>query len=102
MNQSATIQRLTNRLRRIEAEIVAIRRELKALPEQQNPLSPDDVLVSYVKVNKAALREQMRHLFLTLSIQGEPIGAELLQKRMSEAELTSNELSQSIIVAREE
>jgi hypothetical protein len=48
------------------------------------------------------LREQMQHLLLTLSIQGEPLGTELLQKQMSEAELTSNELSQSIIAAREE
>jgi hypothetical protein len=102
MNQSATIQRLTNHLRRIEAEIVAIHEELKALPEQQNQSSPDDVILPYAWVNKVALREQMQHLLLTLSIQGEPMGAELLQKRMREAELTSNELSQSIIAAREE
>ncbi|HEX6385090.1 MAG TPA: hypothetical protein VF177_10505 [Anaerolineae bacterium] len=102
MNQSTTIQELTNRLRRIEAEIVAVREELKALPQQQDQLLPVDVTVPYTWVNKTALREQMQHLFLTLSIQGEPVGPELLQKRMHDAELTSNELSQSIIAAREE
>jgi hypothetical protein len=102
MNQFTTIQELTNRLRRIEAEIVAVREELKALPEQQEQLPPVNVTVPYTWVNKMVLREQMQHLLLTLSIQGEPLGTELLQKQMSEAELTSNELSQSIIAAREE
>ena len=102
MNQFTTIQELTNRLRRIEAEIVAVREELKALPEQQSQPPIVDVTVPYTWVNKMVLREQMQHLLLTLSIQGEPLGTELLQKQMSEAELTSNELSQSIIAAREE
>jgi hypothetical protein len=53
-------------------------------------------------VNKVALKEQMQHLFLMLSVHGEPVGVEILQKRMREAELTSNELSQSIIAARED
>ena len=44
----------------------------------------------------------MRHMFLKFSIQGEPVGAEVLQERMRGAVLSSNELSQSIIVAREE
>ncbi|MCZ7666053.1 MAG: hypothetical protein M5U34_01820 [Chloroflexi bacterium] len=102
MNQTATIQQLTNRLRRIEAEIVAVREELKTLPRQQDHPLPFDATVSDTWVNKAALREQIRRLFLTLSIQGEPVGVEALQKRMREAELASNELSQSIIAAREE
>jgi len=102
MNQTATIQQLTDRLRRIEAEIVAVREELKTLPEKQGRPLPIDATVPDTWANKAALREQMRRLFLALSIQGEPAGAEALQKRMREAELTSNELSQSIIAAREE
>jgi hypothetical protein len=102
MNQTATIQQLSDRLRRIEAEIVAVREELKMLPEQQVHSRPAGVTVSYAWANKALLRGQMRHLFSTLSIQGEIAGAEALQKRMREAELASNELSQSIIAAREE
>ena len=33
MNQFISMQRLTDHLRRIEAEIAAVRRELKTLPE---------------------------------------------------------------------
>lgn len=102
MNQTATIQQLTDRLRRIEAEIVAVREELKTLPRQQDRPLSIYATVHDTWVNKAALREQIQRLFLTLSIQGEPVGAETLQKRMREAELTANELSQSIIAAREE
>lgn len=102
MNQAATIQQLTDRLRRLEAEIVAIRENLKTLSEQQGQPLSIDATVPETWVNKAELREQIRHLFLTLSIQGEPVGAETLQKWMHEAELSSNELSQSIIAAREE
>jgi hypothetical protein len=102
MNQFTSIhQRLTDRIRRIETEIAALRRELKTLPEPSQPL-PVDVTVSQNFVSKTALKEQMQRLFLTLAIQGEPIGAEKLQKQMREAKLTSNELSQSIIASREE
>lgn len=99
MNQDTTIQQLTDRLRRIEAEIVAVREELKALPGQQEK-SPANYATP--KVNKAILREHIQRLFLTLSLRGEPVGAETLQKQMGEADLISNELSQSIIAAREE
>ena len=102
MNKTATIQQLSDRLRWIEAEIVAVREELKTLPTQQEHPLPIDATGSDTWVNKTALREQMRRLFLTLSIQGEPIGVEALQKRMREAGLATNELSQSIIAAREE
>jgi len=53
-------------------------------------------------VDKNLVTLQMRELFSTLSIQGQSIGAENLQKRMSDSGLTSNELSQGIIAAREE
>jgi hypothetical protein len=101
MNQFTSIQRLTDHIRRIETEIAAIRRELRTLPEPIQPSSVD-LIMPQGFVNKTALKEQMRNLFLTLSIQGEPVGVEKLQKQMREAELTSNELSQSIIAAREE
>jgi hypothetical protein len=102
MNQLTSIQRLADHIRRIETEIVAIRQELKTLPEQQSQQSMVDVVIPQPFVNKAILKEQMRHLFLTLSIQGEPVGAEMLQKQMGKAGLTSNEMSQSIMAAREE
>jgi len=102
MNQSITIQRLSSHLRRIESEISDIRRELNALPKQQKQQSFDDVTITYAFFNKLPLREQMQKLFLSLSVQSESIGAESLQKQMRAADITSNELSQSIIAAREE
>ena len=56
MNQAATIQQLTDRLRRVEAEIIAVREELKALPEKQSQPTPIGVTVPYTWVNKAALK----------------------------------------------
>jgi hypothetical protein len=102
VNQTATIQQLTDRLRRIEAEIVAVREELKTLPGKRDHPISIDTTIPVAWLNKTTLSEQMRHLFLTLSIQGKPVGAVALQKWMREAELAPNELSQNIIAAREE
>ena len=54
------------------------------------------------QVDKSMLKEHMRQFLLKLSIKGEPIGHEALQKQMGEAGLEENELSRSIIAAREE
>ncbi|MCP5095236.1 MAG: hypothetical protein GY943_06770 [Chloroflexi bacterium] len=101
MNQSGTIQRLTNHLKRIESEILDICRELKALPKQHKQQPVVDA-IQYAFVDKIALRKKTQQLLLAFSIQDHPIGAEALQQQMREAELTSNELSQDIISAREE
>ncbi len=97
MNQMSSIQRVTDQLGRIEAEITAIRRELITLRQRQN-----DTAVPYPWVNKTTLGETMQKLFLTLAIEGKSIGAERLQEKMKAANLTTNELSHSIIGAREE
>lgn len=101
MNHSATLQQLTERLDQIEAEIVSIREELRG-GSQEDPTSFKDAKDSFPWVDKAALREQMKRLFRQLSIQGEPIGAKALQKTMSDSGLRRNEMSESIIAAREE
>ena len=86
----------------IELEISDIRRELKALPKRQKQDTLADMGIPYAFVDKAAMREQLRQLLIALSIEDMPVGAEIVQKRMREAELAVNELSQSIIAAREE
>lgn len=99
MTYLATIQQLTTRIRRIETEVTAIRRELQQLPaadSEAEAVAPD------VWANKSTAQKQMQRLFTSLAIQGEPLGAELLQKQMAQSSLTANELSQSIIAAREE
>ena len=78
--------------------------DLTAVAEQQKEKSPalTEIIPASMLVDKAVIREQMRKLFEALSIQGESIGAIALQKRMSQSDLTTNELSQSIIAMREE
>jgi hypothetical protein len=51
--------------------------------------------------DKQALRRAFDRLCADLSIQGAPIGAQLLQERMRAAGLMENELSRGIIEARE-
>lgn len=79
-------------------------RDLTAVTEQKKEESPTlkEILPASMLVDKTALREQIDTLYETLSIQGESIGAIALQKRMSQSNLTTNELSQGIIAMREE
>ena len=86
----------------IDSEIAAIRRELKTLPHYQEETLPVESGIPQKWVNKADLRKQMSALFHSLAVEGKPIGAEVLQKRMGQAKLAKNELSQSILAAREE
>lgn len=102
MNQTMTVQQLTNRLRRIEAEIVAIRQGLATLPQEESRFSEPEAASSYAWVNKPMLREQMKQFFLMLPLPDDSGGVDELQKEMAGAELLSNELSRSIIAAREE
>lgn len=102
MNQIMTVQQLTTRLRRIEAEIVAIRQGLDTMPQEVSRFSEPEVASSYAWVSKPMLREQMKQFFLMLPLQGAANGIDELQKAMAVAELRSNELSQGIIAAREE
>jgi hypothetical protein len=53
-------------------------------------------------MDKTLLRRAMDKLFQTLSIQGEPIGVEALRQMMKKENLNQNELSRSIIEARDE
>jgi hypothetical protein len=102
MNQTITVQQLTNHLRRIEAEIVAIRQGLATMSQEESPFPEPEAASSYAWVNKPMLREQMKQFFLILPRQGTSNGLHGLQQGMAEAELLSNELSRSIIAAREE
>lgn len=102
MNSSLAMQRLTDHLRRIESEIRDIRQELKSLPYQQKPSALAGATIPYRFSDKLLLKEQMRQLFLTFSIESKSIGVEALQQQMREAGLTTSEFSQVIILAREE
>lgn len=103
MNQALSMQELTDRLVRVESEVTALREELASLRKQTSPqtAATRQALV-HLCTDKMALSRWINGLFEKLSIQGTPIGAEALQEKMAQASLTSNELSRSIVSAREE
>ena len=97
MDYRVTIQELTTRLSRLEQEIASIRHTLDTLPR-----SAEAHISTFMPANKTSLLAQMQSLFQQFAIDGSPIGPETLQTQMAQAELKQNEVSQSLILAREE
>lgn len=93
MTDTATLRQLTARLGELEREITAIRRTLESLQQSEDTLTA-------ISPDKTNLTNQMQQLLQRLAITGRPIGAERLQTQMIQANLTRNELSQSLIAAR--
>jgi len=105
MNQILSLQQLADRLVRVEREMNIIRRELTDLRQRTVAVPQTAVTqfaVAYSWADKEILRRWIKGLFGALSIRGVPMGAQLLQQRMGQADLTPNELSRSLVEAREE
>jgi hypothetical protein len=105
MNRMLSLQELTDRLVRVEDEVTALREELASLRKQAKTgprTATTRQALAHLCMDKKALKRWINGLFEKLSIQGTPIGAEALQEKMAQASLTSNELSRSIVSAREE
>ena len=101
MSQTLTLQTLADHIYRLEREIAGFREELarlRALPTAAAPQPAITVLWS----DKAAQRRQVGELFAAYEIGGEPAGALSLQKTMADAGLAEDELSASLIAARDE
>lgn len=102
MEQTLSLQQLTDRLLRLESEIQAIR---QALIERSQQNASTSVSIKPMPIlrwaDKQALQREMNAFRASLSIPTEPIAIEDLQRRMEESGLAPNELSQSIIEARE-
>jgi len=98
------LQQLTDRLLRLENEMRAIR---QAMADRLQPKVdvPRTTTARPMQVSpwadKQILRREMAAFCASLSIHAEPIGIEDLQRKMGESGLAPNELSQSIIKARE-
>jgi len=90
---------LVDRIIRIEKEMSTIRKELADLRQQRTTAR---IVTFRSWADKEEQRRWIRDLFVTLSIQGVPLGAEVLQQRMGQAGLAPNELSRDLIKAREE
>ena len=97
MDYRVTVQELTSRLSRLEQEIASIRHTLDTLP-----ISAEAHLSPLISANKTSLLTQMQNLFQQFAIDGSAIGPEALQTQMAQADLDQNELSHSLILARDE
>jgi len=105
MNQTLSVKQLTDRLLRVEKEVGIIRKELVHLRQHTKPVTQAETARApavFTWADKEEQRRWIKHLFAGLSIQGAPMGAEVLQQRMNQAGLVPNELSQSLVEAREE
>jgi hypothetical protein len=99
------LQQLTDKVVYLEQEVNTIRKELADLREQQEAVPQVPItqsIANFPWMDKTLLRQAMDKLFQTLSIQGEPIGVEALRQMMKNENLDQNELSRSIIEARDE
>ena len=105
MEQILSLQQLADRLVYLEREVAVIRQEVST---RRRPIKTtlrteaSRPTFVYPWVNKDGPKQWFDLLFAALPIQGSPIGAEQLQRKMAEAELEGNELSRSIVAAREE
>jgi cyanate lyase len=105
MNETASFQQLDERLGRIEAEVTLLRKELAKFcrGKQIGPaVSLGAVPRRSVHTDKRAIGRSFRDLRGKLGLRAVPMGAELLQQQMAQAGLAANELSQSLVQAREE
>ena len=97
-SQTLQLHELSNRLARLEQEVTAIRGEMAKV--LQSPVTPQPAL-TFAWTDKEMLRRWSANLFAALNIQAVPMGAPQLQQRMAQANLSANELSRSLVEARE-
>jgi len=95
----------STRLSKLENEIAVMRRELsRALPSGDASKSDEQKqdIFAGLRADNSYLRQVFAQRCNDLSIQGKPIPAEELQRRMGELDLEPNEISQAITAARDE
>ncbi len=103
MSQTLTLQQITNKISHLEEEMNNLRKELDELRQQNADTSnPFTTNVAYTWADKQSQRRWINQLFTSLSITNTPIGPQTLQQRMSQSELSPDELSRGIVEAREE
>jgi len=94
IEQILTLQELNDRRTQIEREVNAMRNELTGLRIRQRAIQPLEPLNSESEIiwaDQAAWQAEFERLFGALGIHGTPIGAEVLQQMMAEANLEPNE-----------
>lgn len=98
MDQALTTQQVAERLVQIEHEMDRLRQEVAALRRQTPTTS---IALAYAWADKNLQRRYVNDLFASLAIRGQALGALALQQNMSRANMVANELSQSLVSARE-
>lgn len=103
MNQALKVEQLSDRISHLEEEVKYLRNELAKLQRQTNSTrEAATTQITFSWADKEAQRRWIDQLFTSLSIHGAPMGPQALQQKMRQASLTHNELSRSLIEAREE
>lgn len=103
MDQTLSLEQLARKLVLVEEELGSIRQQLDELRRQiKTTTHSAPHLERIVCVDKGEERRWIEDLFARMHIQGRPMGALALQRRMADAGLAPDELSRRIVQAREE
>lgn len=103
---TTTIEKLLIKTERIERELAEVRQELEKL-RPTKPLTPEEraaARLEHVKLKNEKLAPLIDEAFKKMEINGEPIGAEKLQKMVAAEGVKpeENSFSRGIIKIREE
>lgn len=103
MNQTLLVKQLSERVSHLEAEVQNLRNELAKLRPQAKHLAEAAISSNAFSWRDKEIQKQtINQIFTSLSIHSRPIGPQALQQKMSQAGLKQDELSRSLIEAREE
>jgi hypothetical protein len=103
MGQSLTLKQLTDKVSHLEEEMSTLRKEMAELRQQASNLHPSGAKrPDFSWANKETQKRAIDLLFESFHIRGASIGPQALQKKMSQSGLVPEELSRSLIEAREE
>ncbi len=105
MGKTVTLESLADKLVRLEKEVIILRRQLAQLNQRvvtSEQFANLPVAEGSIWADKEPQKKWMKQFMAQFGIQATPIGAERLQQEMGASGLEANELSRSLIAAREE
>lgn len=99
MSQTAALEQLVERVEHLEETVTSLQSDLSAL---RNGAGKNGQTTSIRFADKQKLRQAMNELLTALGVTGEPVGASELRTMMKQSGLERDELSRSLIEARDE
>ena len=99
-----TLEELATRVRALEQEVTALRRELEHRATEETPAERGARLLRQARQSQAALVAGWERAMEQMGIHGEPLGAERLQEMIAAHGIKpeDNAFSRGIIETREE